>query len=214
MTLGKATRDDPMLHLNAFKSLYAAILALGLCATVSAAPPKNFVQKDVDPAAVLLGIPWTATRDEVRAKWTKAGLKSIEDSKFSLSFHGSVPIGGKPIPTVMVSYSYTPEGKLKEIHMISDTTAHPQWRKAGIAGLGTALVESKPDSWPGSKLFYHWYWWPLKRYTVFLQYNTIYPDPTTALESDSHLNLEIHNMGMSQAEVNSPILAKTIPSDK
>jgi hypothetical protein len=202
-----------MIQRRVLHGLCAAILAMGLCATATAAPPKDFVQKDVDAASVLFGLPWTASRDQISAQWTRAGLKPIEDSKFRLSYLGTVTVGGAQIPKVLVAYSYTPEGKLKEIHIVCDTTSYPLWRKAALGGMGTALVQSHKDNWPGSKLYYHRYWWPLKRYTVLMQYQTIYPDPTTPYDSDSQMNIKIAGQALSQADLSSPTLADAVPRD-
>jgi hypothetical protein len=209
-----ATTYGSISHRKVLRKLCAAVLALGLCATTTAAPPKDFVQKDVDAAGVLFGLPWTASRDEISAKWTAVGLKIVEDSKFDLSYQGTVTVGGTQIPKVLVSYMYTPEGKLKEIYIVSSAPSHAAWRKAAFAGMGIALVESTKDNWPGSKGYYHRYWWPLKRYTVLMEYETISPDPTTPYDSEnSHLGIKIVGTAMSEADMSSSALANTFPRD-
>jgi len=70
----------------------------------------------------------------------------VEDSNFDLSYQGTVTVGGTQIPKVLVSYMYTPEGKLKEIYIVSSAPSHAAWRKAAFAGMGTALVESVKET--------------------------------------------------------------------
>jgi hypothetical protein len=186
----------------------------GTGAKAPAQSPQAFIQKDIDPAAAFLGIPWSASREEISAEMKRAGLEKTEDSRFDLSFNGTARIGGEPIPKVFITYMYTPEGQLKEIFILSDVTTHPRWRKVAFANFGTAVGKSKADGWPGSKLFNHMYIWPLKRFSVLLQYSTLQPDATAAAQYDSDLSIKIVDQGMSAADLGSPQMRQFAPRNE